>query len=276
MKTNAIIRIILFSLAIIVLLTILGVGIAAKRYMFTDSGTTVSSSGQADAADIRSIHVDWAAGSITIRTADTGYVTFTETGAEAAKPMVWKQTGSKLEIEYSEPEIGIHFGNASSKHLLIEVPMDWSLEELEIDCASADLDVDSLTIDTVDFDGASGYCRFQNCAVDTLDLDTASGNIQFIGTLNILECDAASADCDITLTNAPSRIDMDMASGDLTLALPEDCGFTATMDCLSGRIETEFDTTVSGGSYVWGDGSARISVSALSGDIHIRKNISAA
>lgn len=275
MKTNAIVRIVLLSIAIIVLLTILLVGIAAGMFMFTGSETSTTSSGNVPAAEVRSISVDWAAGSITIRTADTNQITFTETGAEDSDVMVWRHAGDKLEIDYSEPQIGIRFGNTSSKHLLIEVPRDWSLNELEIEAASADLDVDSLLIATVDFDGASGYCRFQDCTVDVLDVDTASGNIQFIGTLNVLECDAASADCDITLTNSPSRIDMDMASGDLTLALPEDCGFTAELEGLSGSIESEFDTTVRSGTHVYGDGSCRISVSALSGDISIRKNISA-
>ena len=54
----------------------------------------------------------------------------------------------------------------------------------------------------------------------TAVVDTASGNIYFEGTLNALDCDAASASCEIVVNNVPEYIEMEMASGDLNLTLP--------------------------------------------------------
>lgn len=282
MKANAIIRIILFSIAIVVLLSILGVGIAAKHYMFDNdfSGEyTASSTGTADADTVRNISIEWAAGTITMRPADVTELTFTETCPEGTDPMVWIQSGDTLKVAYVSQDSIFHFGFSShttpSKDLLIEVPRGWSCGILDVQIAAADLNVDSMTIGKVDFDGASGSFNFVDCAVEAIDMDTASGDVKFCGTLNSLECDAASADCEIVLSNCPERIDMDMASGDLDLTLPEGCGFDARMDALSGRMDTDFEISKTSNGFVCGDGSCRIDISAMSGDLYIHKSTEA-
>lgn len=277
MRTNAIVRIIIFSIVIVVLLSILGVGIAFDQLRinwnpaFSESEGTASSSGTADAAMVRKLSIEWAAGDIIIRHADVTAITLTETGAVGDDPMVWLQSGDTLKVASVKEEKFFHVGSVPKKDLLIEVPRDWNCEVLEIDTASADLTVEYLTISKVDFDGASGVFQFTGCTVDALDIDTASGDIYFDGSLNSLECDAASADCEIVLTNQPSRIDMDMASGDLDLTLPESCGFTATLDALSGQLDTDFEITRSGKGFTAGDGACRIDISAMSGNVFIHK-----
>ena len=57
----------------------------------------------------------------------------------------------------------------------------------------------------------------------------------------------------------------------MVLTLPADCGFSASMDSLSGNITTEFETTNVNGSYVYGDGSCIIDADTMSGNITIRK-----
>lgn len=275
MRTNAIIRIVLFSIVILVLLTILGVGIAADLLMFDlpfgQSDDIVSSSSTADADTVRNLSIEWEAGSITIRPADVNEITLTETSADDTDPMVWLAAGDTLKVAYMEQEGFLHFGTNSSKDLLIEVPMDWSCGELEIETAAANMKIEGLTISKVDFDGASGILRFVDCTVDAMDIDTASGDIEFSGSLDTLDCDAASADCILVLTNCPSRIEMDIASGDLDLTLPKDCGFTAKMEALSGGFESDFEISRTDDYFISGDGSCRIDISAMSGGVYIRK-----
>lgn len=277
MKSNAVIRIILFSIAILVLLSILGIGLAADflsidlDFPFSEVDGIASSTGTADADTVRRLSIEWAAGTITIRPGEVNEINFTETGDTEDDPMVWLQSGDTLKIASVKDESFFHVGSIPSKDLLIEVPQDWNCTDLEIDTAAADLMVDSLTIGKVDFDGASGVFDFRGCTVDSMDLDTASGDITFTGSLNSLECDAASADCEIALLNCPGRIEMDMVSGNVNLILPENCGFTATLDALSGRLDSDFEITRSGSSLISGDGSCCIDISAMSGDVYIRK-----
>ena len=308
MKTNAIIRIILWSLVILLLVAILA-GVLLGRSAFRslsrifredesyaetfiparldenevplvterpvaplNPDETVS----LPAEEIRDIEIEWAAGKILIQPIDTDEIQFSESDVTDIKNgLVWKQRGSTLSISFCEGSAGnfLNFGNDSNltKDLTIFVPNNWTLDTLEIDAASATLEVNDLRIDEVDIDTASGACKFDNCTVKELDLDTASGDIRFYGFLDILDCDAASASVYAILTNIPTRMDLDSMSGDLDITLPEGAGFTASVEGLSADFSTDFETTNRNGNYVCGDGRCRISVDAMSGDVIIRK-----
>lgn len=229
-----------------------------------------------DAANIRNMEIEWAAGSILIQPEDIPQIYIREeTTAEEYEQMVWNVRDGKVSIQYSENTdhsfgMGLLTGK-QSKDLIIQVPLDWQCDSLEMDAASASLTVKELTIREMEFDGASGTCIFENCTVENLDLDTASGDVQFNGSLQQLECDSASANIILELTSVPRSIDLDTASGNLDVTLPEDAGFTVTMDALDSDFVSDFDTTQRNGSYVAGSGRCRIDVDAMSGDVTVRK-----
>jgi len=231
---------------------------------------------------LQKIEIEWVAGSITIESADVDRVTVKETMAsDPTYTMVCRTTGDKLTVKFCEEKLldrgfGIGFSKDFSKNLIIQVPKDFQLNSLEVDAAFAAMTVKNLVIREVEFDGASGTCDFENCAVDQLDLDTASGDVSFSGTLRTLDCDAASASVRAVLDNVPSRIDMDSMSGDLDLTLPDYAGFTLSMDAMSSDFVSDFETSARNNSYICGDGSCRISMDAMSGDVYIRKAQSAA
>ena len=301
MKTNAIIRIVIFSLVILVLASILVCGIALRGRSFgwayrLHQGAEEVSPTSADSAEhhaeaenhdfpssaqhvsgkIDEISIDWASGTISILPGDTDEILYEETGDfDSAYAMVAKVSGSKLTIQYCKDgsflKGGFSFGGSLHKDLTITVPRDWVCRELEIDAASADVEIRDMTIQEFDFDGASGRCTLTNCAVGEMSLDTASGDVTFSGTLDTLDCDSASAKLQLELRNTPRSIDMDTASGSLTLVLPEDCGFTVSLDALSGRFSSDFATTTQNGRHIYGDGSCKINVSSMSGGVTIRK-----
>ena len=301
MKTNAIIRIVIFSLVILVLSSILVGGIALRDRGFdwvyrlhqgseevspisadsaehheNEENHDYASSAQRTSGKIDELSIDWASGSITIQPGDTDEILYEETGDfDSANAMVAKVSGSKLTIQYCKDgsflKGGFSFGGSLHKDLTITVPRDWVCRELEIDVASADLDIRELTIEEFDFDGASGRCTLTDCAVGEMSLDTASGDVTFSGTLDNLDCDSASAKLQLELKNCPRDIDVDTASGSLTMVLPEDCGFTVSLDALSGRFSSDFATTTQNGHHIYGDGSCKINVSSMSGGVTIRK-----
>lgn len=229
-----------------------------------------------EATQVEQIEIEWAAGDILIQPGDVEDITFSEDSVSDPKyAMVWKCMGKKLEILFCEENITSFIGINSmadvSKDLTITVPRGWICEGLEIDAASATVEVNDMTIREVDFDGASGTCAFDNCTVDEFDVDTASGDIRFVGNLDMLDCDAASASVYAVLSNIPSRLDMDTMSGDLDITLPENAGFTVSMDGLSTSFSSDFETTLKNGNHLCGDGSCRIHINAMSGDVTLRK-----
>ena len=228
------------------------------------------------ASEVTELEIEWVAGEILIQPGNTDQITVREDDVSDAKyAMVLNQKGDELKISFCEENVSSYFGvntrSDLSKDLTITVPRDWVCESLSIDCASATVEVNDMTIREVDFDGASGTCEFENCTVDEMDIDTASGDIRFIGALDILDCDAASASVYAVLPNTPSRLDMDSMSGDLDITLPPDAGFTVTMDGMNSDFSSDFETIVKNGNQVCGDGRCRINIDAMSGDVTIRK-----
>ena len=286
MKTNAIIRIVLFSLAILILSSILLGVLALDTYRFDFRHGRVEPvedvTEQIDIeyfmADIRKLQIDWVAGNITIqRDAYAEEINIQEISPiDFEHKMVLKRSGQTLKIKYSDRDtVQFPFGTDLdiSKDLIITVPMDWECDSLEIDTAAAEVVINNLTIREFDFDGASGVCHLNHCNVGDLDIDTASGDIYFTGTLETLDCDAASASCSIEVSNIPRSIKMDGMSGDLELILPPDAGFTCTMDTMSGDFESDFELKSRNDTYICGNGDCRIEVSGMSGAVSILKGI---
>lgn len=295
MKRNAIARIIIWSIVLILLTgTLLGVVArrSLQRHTFRESEAEPAlthpaetaesiqfSSGEKNtfsATEVREIEIEWVAGDILIQPHDTDTITVREDGNFDAKyAMVLSCREGELKIKFCEntaSKIGINNLNNLSKDLTIYVPRDWQCESLELDVAAAKVEVNDMTIQEVDFDGASGACEFENCTVKELDIDTASGDVRFIGELDILDCDAASASVYAVLSNTPSRLNMDSMSGDLDITLPTDTGFTLSMNAMSSDFSSDFETSMKNGNYVCGDGRCRINVDCMSGDVTIRKN----
>jgi len=283
MKTNAIIRIIVFSLAILILSSILLGVVTFDTFSFssrTESGEQTILHGSMYSGDphvIKNIKINWAAGSITIIRGQDKNIMVTESEVENERyVMQISEIGSTVTIDYCEEKyslVGIGKKSPKAKDLVISVPAHWECTSLEINAASAAVEVKDLTIGEVDFDGASAVCNFENCIIDDLEVDTASGDVTFSGTLKQLQFDAASASFTASFDNVPDRIDMDSMSGDLEIHLPEDCGFTLSLNAMSSDFSSDFATTMHGDEYHYGNGRCRITVNAMSGDVNIRKNI---
>ena len=288
MKTSAIVRIILLSLAILILASIL-LGVLCfnmfvadgKVHIDTDMNT-VEPVGVATtdsfSAQITNLDIEWVAGSIIIQTDDTiSEIRIEETAPiESDYQMVCQQYGQTLKIQYCNDSqkvrlIGINENDAVSKDLIITVPANWNCNTLEIDAAATEVTVYSLQMNELDFDGASGKLTLDNCEIGVLDIDTTSGDVEFSGRLNELDFDAASARFEGEFLNVPHGINLEAISGDLTVVLPEHSGFYLELDTVSGSFDSDFDFHTTGAHYECGDSACKIKISAMSGDVSILK-----
>lgn len=288
MKTNAIVRILIWSLALVILLGILMAGLSWDTFssrIFTGRREITENTGlslpreevlQIPADSIREIEIEWVAGDIVILPADVQQIQVSESAvADEKDSLIWSVTDETLEIFYCKDRsisvVGINSKDIVTKDLYIRVPMGWECEKLKIQTASTDLEVRNMTIREVDFDGASGTCDFTDCNVKDLDIDTASGDVTFSGILEALDFDAASASFIGQFRNTPHRIDMDGMSGNLDISLPEDCGFTVSMDGMSSSFRSDFQGTEKRDDvHVYGDGRCSIQVDGMSCDVTIR------
>lgn len=273
MKRNAIIRIILFSVIAFVLLCVLlsGLGLSSFAKPVSSQIVSVQSTGEEHEfapGEVSEIFISWASGDIDIQPADQDTVTVSEERSGGSSMVVHHQ-GSTLEIEAGESKWGIGFGKSTQKDLTVRVPRDWLCQRLEVSVASADVSVENMSVTSVALNTASGDCAFTDCAVEKMQVNTASGDLDYIGTLQRLEWKGASADCNLRLSDAPASIEMNTASGELNLFLPDNCGFTLDRSSLSGAFQSDFATTTENDKIVCGDGACQITFSSLSGNINI-------
>lgn len=291
MKRNAIARIIIFSIIILVLLVILLAGVSfhslfagrttrsSERWETSEADIPYSTSAAESigtaSSGIRDIKIEWVSGTITILAGDVDAITYQESPVSSSDDaMVVKDSGGELVISFCKDRISFpSFGLSVdiSKDLTITLPRDMVLGSLEIETVSSEVFIQDISIHEVEFEGVSGDCTFVNCTVKDLDMDTTSGNIRFSGALTQLDFDGASADLYCVLTNTPASIQVDSMSGDLDITLPPDSGFTVKLDAMSSDFSSEFSATTQNGNYVYGDGACRITVSAMSGEVTIRK-----
>ena len=283
MKTKAIIRIIAYCVVILALVSILG-GVLAFRLFSVDhrvdswvAPIAVPGSGEelvgtyiAEGKTATHIDIEWADGSILIQTGDVDQIQFSESGEyEESEALVYRQDGSKLGIRYQKEDVYFGFQSTHSKDLTITVPRNWEGLSIDIDAASAQVELRGLTVREVDFDSASGTCVFTGCMVEELNVSTASGDVEFTGFLGTLEMESMSAVFRGQFLSCPKSLEIDSMSGDMEITLPSNCGFTAQVDALSGNFDSNFHVNQRDDRYIHGDGNCRIFLSGMSGDIFI-------
>lgn len=283
MKRNAIVRVIGWSVTLVVLLSLLVGGLVyflpdQKQTAEEVDATTFPAELSTDflnygtsAGDIREIEIDWVSGEIQIIPTEIDHIKVNETAAHAnSGAMLCRKDGDTLKISFCKGELAGLKG-IGSKDLTIQVPKGWACRKLEIDAASPKISVQGLTADEVELDTAGGESRFDSCTLGKLDADTASGNLYFTGTLENLEYDSASGSVEAELDNVPSKITMDTASGSLSLKLPKGAGFAVALDSLSGKLDSDFPTTLDGDRYLCGDGACKIEMESLSGGVTVNQ-----
>jgi len=256
MKTNAIIRIVIYSLVILILVAILcaGLGIGTLSFQVGSlSGDYKTGAGSAPANTVTDLEIEWAAGSVRIETADVDWISFQESGSTGEKDaMAYAIKGSTLHISYGKSPIKIGLVSTPEKDLTITVPRDWVCKALELDGAALDVEIYNLNVGTFDIDGASN-------------------KIDFYGAFTSLSCDGAACELNMICTDRPREIDLDGAACQLDVVLPKDCGFSVQIDGLSCDFQSDFDYVRSEDRYVSGDCYCSIDADGISCDVKVRK-----
>lgn len=268
-----------------------------------DGSTIVSDTESIPAAEIKDIKIDWVAGSVEIRVGEGDEITFYETArkelTDAQKMRYTISASGQLRINYCADLDTIFnwFDNANynmpSKALVMTIPasMLGSLDKLDVDVVSAKVIVDgvygtktdlstvsgeinakNLVCRELDLESTSGRIVTENCVADEVDANAVSGSIRLSGTFNDVDAENVSGDTTIICANVPNKIKADGVSGNVTLKLPENAGFTAKLDTVSGGLSCAFSGTMSDKMVVVGDGSASYRFNTVSGSIRIEQN----
>lgn len=255
MKTSAIVRIIIWSVTALLLTGILIWGLGTNGipfFSFGRSGDYTYGPATIDASRIDDVQVEWVSGGITITVGDD--IAFDETSNRALDKedqLGYRIDGRKLTIVQTDQNYW--FGKAPSKDLHLTLPK--TLAELTLETVSADVIMEGdFAINNVEMETVSGRVKINDLSCHEISLDSVSGRM------------------DLTVGEmAPKKVEVSAVSANVTLYWPEDAGFTAEMDAVSGGTSSDFNTISHNGRIVYGNGASEIECDSVSGDLDILK-----
>ena len=100
-------------------------------------------------------------------------------------------------------------------------------------------------------------------------VETISGDQWLEGEIGALEADSTSGTVTLITGIRPREIDVDTASGNVSLTLPADCGFTVDYDTASGDFISTLALVNRGTKRIYGDGTVQVEVETISGDLTV-------
>lgn len=260
--------------------------------------------------NVENLDIHWVSGNVKIEYHAGNEIRVTETANRTMSDedqVRWWLDGTTLRIMYAKSGRFRLFDNLN-KTLTVSLPEGAVLKKANIQTTSGTLDIPQLTADETELTVTSGNV---NAAADTrkitvkstsgdlnirlagvteeATLEVTSGSIladigdtkqlNVHGTSGNISVHGKAGNADIKTTSgtvsvrfaAINSLNINVTSGNVTAALPENPGFTCEASMTSGKFSSSVSLTNNGNVYACGDGSAKCSIHTTSGDIRIEK-----
>lgn len=202
---------------------------------------------------VEEIEINWVSGKVDIVLHDGDDIILTEESDRKLtekKQMHWLLDGKTLRVQYIAS--GALSTTNVKKNLTVMLPVTLSLDGVSINVVSSSVEADALQADKLMINTVSGRVDVACKRVNEVKANTVSGGLH------------------LTFDRAPERITAGSVSGDVNIALPEDTGFRAELDSVSGDVRSGFSMERKDKDlYVCGNESCRIDVNTVSGDLNI-------
>lgn len=304
MRTSAVIRIVVGVILVVFLVGVLYNGINGNKffslksinisnlgYSYEDSEKYSVAEETIKASDINELDINWTAGNVNIILNDKDEVEFYE---ESTKTL---QDDEKLRYYISNGELKIHYmksgikfklnNNTLRKTLTIKVPKN--LTDININVVSANIDIKDINVKTLDVDNVSGDITLANTIATVLSINNVSGTIEANGNINKFEVDTISGKASLTgsveevevdttsgsihinSNICPNEIDINSISGTINITIPDNYGFIAKYNTVSGDFNCDFQASSSKNKAVYKNGNSEFEFNTTSGDININK-----
>lgn len=132
------------------------------------------------------------------------------------------------------------FGSIN-KRVVIDVKIpDTIYNEIKLKATSGNIKVENVNADRFNVKITSGNIDASNVNADDLNVNMTSGNANFDGTFPIVKTDITSGNIRLNTDVAPSNLSVDVTSGDVSITIPDNEGFTLSEKKTSGTFRSDF------------------------------------
>ncbi len=254
-------------------MSFLGNFASAYSYADSDSYTVGGASVRADNVD--SVEISWISGAVNVRVYDGDEIVFSESSTRGLDPdemMRYRLKNGRLTLQYCAPRTGWNpFSGLNGKQLEVLLPASLALSEMKIDSVSSGIDMDGsgtrvkkLTVSTV-----SGGVGLTGFTADALILETVSGSQSAEGAFADIRVNSVSGSAGLRLWTMPDALRAESVSGSVRVILPENDGFTATLESVSGGLSTDFATMTGRKTAEYKGGGVKLRFDSVSGSVNI-------
>jgi len=243
--------------------------------------------------DISDVLVDWISGDVNILKSKNNEIKIVQmAGVNFSQDELfsYKINKGKLSIvdgRKGKFKIGININN-NGTDLEVYLPED-EFNSININSVSSNITAENIKADKLIFDTTSGDIKFSgefsevdirtvsgkikcdNLYAQCVNFDTTSGDIIISGSLTELDINTISGDVEIHSSKMIQNIKSNAISGDVSITIPENDGFTIDFDKVSGKLESDFAFITSGDRHTYKNGTLKFSAKAISGDFKISR-----
>lgn len=245
---------ILLIIALTLLLIFISVPGLMKNSLYRYDDASRYTAGESEiTGKISAIDIDWVSGDIAVARYDGDRIILKETSSrrlKASEQVHWLVDDGTLYVRFVRS--GTRYSRLLGKELTLLLPEDLQLEDIHIITVTSDVEGDLPAAAEVILQGVSSNMDVTFAETKAVEVDTVSGDLT------------------LRFPVAPESISADAVSADITIQLPQEAGFTAELDSISGDLAGRLlDSAASGKHYVRGDGACRIDADAVSGNLTI-------
>lgn len=223
------------------------------------------------AQGVTKIDIKWTAGQVYLRPGDGENIEFLEASdqrLDSKSCLSYQIEDGKLTIRYIA---GLRTDAAKDLTVFLPESLKGTLEELDVETASAEVLLEDVRVEKLDVETVSGTCSLMDGACGEADLSTTSGDI-FVDGWESRSWDVETVSGYVVLspTIFPQELDMETTSGDIDLFLPASDSFALKWKTVSGQLDSSYDDLAFDGKvYRHGPGGPVFSVETVSGNLHI-------
>ena len=273
------------------------IGSTTSFYRYPDADKYTPGGAEIDGSQVKDLDIDWIAGDITVEVYDGETVQFSEVSARelsAETQLYYYNKNGRLMIKYYKSGQKTFWSHQDlDKELTVKIPRETAkaLGYVGVDTISSHATVSELTAEEIYMDSTSGSMEVfdsqsrkltmestsgnlngKNLNISgTLHADTTSGSVNVAGSIQNINFDTVSGELTVTSDVCPDQVKTDAVSGNISLTIPDNDGFTYDTDTVSGRITCEFETSYSKNRGVYKNGAAKFDFESVSGDFQIKR-----
>ena len=272
-----------FLIVLVVAICLLAIfsGIGKKGDSFSlFGGYTYENAGRYNAGaasideDVTKVDISWIEGRVEVEYHDGDEIVLQEkaSGKLTRKAELrWLVDDDTLYVKYASS--GFRGSSNLNKQLTVLLPNRIDLDKVTVNAVSAGISVEALDAETVLFDTVSGSVTAGKINADDVKINTVSGSVKMDeARVDAVEVNTTSGSVVLAFENTPDSIKTGTVSGKVTLRLPEDAGFTAKLDSVSGSVKCSFPAEQDGKKYVCGNGECEINADSVSGSLVLEEN----